>query len=260
MKRQLLVYASLLVFFLIRDSCIAQENYLVSYLTEEERANFGNVYSLYEDPVGIIWVGVYGKGLAYYDGEKVKRFPLPDEQDFASRDIVFEGFEDKLYLNDGDGIRIFDPIVQDDPKTITLNSEQIQLGSLSGITVTKNEEDIYIWGALQLNAQGANPEYHVLISKNHGPFKQLTNNPIRTQGSVLIKRVGETIFAKAETDFEIWSIDGKVATIAIPQVPASVITTFNFKVEEDGTVWLGGACKQNLSYKEGQYINSCTMK
>jgi len=259
MKRQLLVYASLLVFFLIRDSCIAQENYLVSYLTEEERANFGNVYSLYEDPVGIIWMGVYGKGLAYYDGEKVKRFPLPNEQDFASRDIVFEGFEGKLYLNDGDGIRIFDPIVQDDPKTITLNSEQVQLGSFSGIAVTKNEEDIYIWGALQLNAQGANPEYHLLISKNHGPFQQLTTNPIRTQGSVLIKRVGETIFAKAETDFEIWSVDGKVSTIAIPQVPASIITTFNFQVEEDGTVWLGGACKQNLAFKEGQYVNSCTL-
>lgn len=259
MKRQLLLYASFLVFFLIRDSCIAQENYLATYLTEEERANFGNVYSLYEDPIGIIWMGVYGKGLAYYDGEKVKRFPLPNEQNFASRDIVFEGFEDKLYLNDGDGIRIFDPIVQDDPKTIALNSEQVQLGSLSGITVTKNGEDTYVWGALQLNSQGANPEYHVLISKNYEPFQQLTTIPIRTHGSVLIKRVGETIFAKAETDFEIWSVDGKVSTIAIPQVPASVITTFNFKVEEDGTVWLGGACKQNLAYKSGQYINSCTV-
>ncbi len=259
MKRQLLRYASLLVFFLIRDSCIAQENYLASYLTEEERANFGNVYSLYEDPVGIIWMGVYGKGLAYYDGEKVKRFPLPNEQNFASRDIVFEGFEDKLYLNDGDGIRIFDPIVQDNPKTIALNSEQIQLGSLSGIAVTKNGGDTYVWGALQLNTQDTNPEYHILISKNHGPFQQLTTKPIRTHGSVLIKRVGETIFAKAENDFEIWSVDGKVSTIAIPQVPASVITTFNFKVEEDGTVWLGGACKQNLAYKSGQYINSCTV-
>jgi len=185
----------------------------------------------------------YGKGLAFYDGERVKRFSLPNEQNFASRDVIFEGFEEYVYINYGNSIHVFDPILHEVSKVIPLTKEQTQLGEFVSITATKKGGDIYTWGALRLNSKGLYSEYHLLISKNHEDFQQLTTTPIQTQGGVLIKRLGETILAKADTGFETWSIEGKTVSIPLPQVPMSVITPFNLQVEDDGTIWVAGECE-----------------
>jgi len=193
------LYIALIVFLCHATLLWSQNNYTISYLTKEERANFGDIYSLYEDPSGIIWMGIYGKGLSYYDGERIKRFILPNEENFASRDVVFEGFEKYIYLNYGNSIHVFDPIRQDISKVLSLTKQQSRLGTLSAISVTRQGDDIYTWGALKLNTQTSNPEYHLLISKNHGVFRQITTTPIVTKGNVFIKRVKNTVYAKAET-------------------------------------------------------------
>ncbi len=236
---------------------MGQENYVISYLTEKERANFGDIYSLYEDPTGIIWMGIYGKGLAYYDGERVKRFPLPNEQNFANRDVIFEGFEEYIYFNYGNSVHVFDPIAQNIPKIIKLTETQNKQGQLSSITVTRKGDDIYTWGTLRINSKTAHPEYHLLISKNHGKFTQLTNKPIRTQGSVLIKRCGNQVFIKAENGFEMWAADGKTTSLEFTQVPMEIITPFNVTIEENKTIWVAGNCQEFKMNGNNRYLYAC---
>ena len=94
MKHQGLI---LLLLFLVTSYIEAQEgiyaNMKREWITEDIRSNFGNVTDLYEDSLGIIWMGIYGKGLAFYNGQEIRRVPLPEEVIFANQATMFYPFQ-----------------------------------------------------------------------------------------------------------------------------------------------------------------------
>ena len=89
---------SAVVFFLFNASIEAQENYILDLVTADEHTNFGDVHNLYEDSSGIIWMGIYGKGLAYYNGKDVVRYELENEDKFSSRNDIFISDSNFMYL------------------------------------------------------------------------------------------------------------------------------------------------------------------
>ena len=79
------------------------------WVTSDVRADFGNVTDLYEDSLGMIWMGIYGKGLAFYNGIHIERLHMPEEATYANQSPIFLPFKDKLYLNCASKILVFDP-------------------------------------------------------------------------------------------------------------------------------------------------------
>ena len=79
----------LLFAFGISLSLVAQANCSYEMVTFNERAYFGDVPNLYQDTSGIIWMGVRGKGLAYYDGKKANLLNLPGQSAFTMRRTIF---------------------------------------------------------------------------------------------------------------------------------------------------------------------------
>jgi len=236
----------------------AQNDYIFELVTLDKRANFGTVYNLYEDPTGIIWMGIHGKGLAYYNGENIVRFPLKNEYKYAINNDIFIAKDQLIYLNDGDGVRIFDPILQDVPVLIPLTEDFQRKGTIKSIGVSKEDEDTFIWAALQLNTHNTETVYQVLISKNGQPFTAITDSPLETYGTPTIKSFKQNILVKTkEGILEISNNGQEINHYEIPNISLSVVTTFNWHISDNGTIWIGGKCDENNTDKTPTY--NCTL-
>ena len=224
----------------------AQNDYIFELVTLDKRANFGTVYNLYEDPAGIIWMGIYGKGLAYYNGEDIVRFPLQDEYKFANSNDIFIAKDQLIYLNDGDGVRIFDPIIQDEPIHVLLSEDLQKEGTIKSIGVTKEDKDTFIWAALQLNTDKIETAYQVLISKNGQPFTAITDISLSTYGTPTIKSFKKNVLVKTKEGILELSDSGKIMSrYEIPDMHMGTVTTFNWHISDNGTIWIGGKCDEN---------------
>lgn len=249
-------YSYFLIFLLFITKLVsAQDNYVFELVTIRDRANFGDVQSIYEDPKGIIWMGIYGKGLAYYNGQEIIRYFLPKEYNFAKNNDVFIGHDKFIYLNDGFDVRILDPILQDEPEIISIQKELLNLGELKSIAVTKEGDDVYVWGALKLHTQEkTGTKYHILVSKNREPFVKITTKPIETLQDPTIKAFGITILSKTKNGIiEITKEGNVINNYTLHEIDLATINTFNWKISKNKTIWIGGNCKNQDIDKEVFY-------
>ncbi|MCB9331863.1 MAG: hypothetical protein H6574_12345 [Lewinellaceae bacterium] len=101
--------------------CPAQEGPVRETLTADIYSNFGAVKSLYQAPDGLIWIGAYPKGLAYYDGKKITHVPVGREEEiFANQKEIFIPGDTVLYLNMGNSVAVFSLSLQKITAELTL--------------------------------------------------------------------------------------------------------------------------------------------
>jgi len=160
----------LLLYIGLAQYGIAQSNFSFELITVEERANFGDVRSLYVDKSGIIWMGVFGKGLAYYDGKKVIRLSLAGEGDFALNRSIFTAGTDRLYLNYGHLVKCFDPIKQQVIDTVEITERS----TFELLSFSKVGSENFLWAASPFKGKSTTEgamSFHIYLSKKRSAIQ-----------------------------------------------------------------------------------------
>ena len=251
--RKYISYILIIFFWLgISIHAWAQADYTFELTTIDKRANFGDVHNLYQDSAGVIWVGIYGKGLAYYNGKEIHRMRLPNEGNFSQHNDVFIAKENFIFLNYGNAVKLFDPIRQEIVHTIELNSTIKDTGKISSIAVTKKKGELLVWATLELDNNSADHKrnYQLLISKNRAPFQQLSKTPYSTYGEPLIKNIGQNILLKTTTGLlQVNGSGGKVRSYPLSADELAGINTFNLTVDENQDIWFYSNCNLRINEK-----------
>ncbi|MEZ4953928.1 MAG: ATP-binding protein [Saprospiraceae bacterium] len=223
----------------------AQTDYTFELITINERANFGDVHTLYQDSAGVIWMGIYGKGLAYYNGKEIHRMQLPGEGDFSQHNDVFVAGGGFIFLNYGHEIKSFDPIKQELVRSIDLPETLRNKGKISTIAVTEKKDELLVWATLELNNNTSDNkrDYHLLISKNGEPFQQLSETGYSTFGEPTIKNIGHNILLKTKIGLlQLNESGGKVKSYPLSEDDVAGINTFNLTVDEKQDIWFYSNC------------------
>lgn len=122
--------------------------------------------SITQDSTGRIWLGVFGKGLSYYDGQKIKRVVLEEDGNFSDRPEVFHENNEDLYLNLGTSLKIFNPITETITDSIFIADNNIENGEIKSILFHPSENIIHaIYKIKDSGNTEAEQEYIILHSE-----------------------------------------------------------------------------------------------
>lgn len=248
----------LLCLFLLSflTSTSAQTKYIFELLTEESKANFGDAHNICQDSAGIIWLGVFGKGLAYYNGKKVQRTLIKDEEEFSNRMDLFAEGEGFLYLNYGDKIKVFDPIEQIIIDSIFVKNKDKNQYELDRLLFIKKENKEIIYAIREEQKKDAKIEetnYDVLASINRDSFVKITPQPIATHGETFLKNIDNHVLIKNENGFLKLNEEGNILKkYPLPDGDMVGHNEYNVEVDDKGDIWFSGHC-----FEIEEYVKSC---
>ncbi|MDF1697542.1 MAG: ATP-binding protein [Saprospiraceae bacterium] len=226
----------------------AQQNFFFDLITSKEAANFGDVNSVSQDASGIIWMGIFGKGLAYYDGLRVKRFVLPKEDHFYHSKPIFCSGGGLIYLNGIEGVQIFDPIRQEIMGQIEVSEIKKKGDTFDEMTCTIYKGDTLIWALLN-GAEYATPthsqmknksSYSIYLSKNGSSFRKLGQEEYQTYGVPMMEPYGGKLILKDKNGIFILDQQGSSEKHAIPNLIIWQLTSLNVHVDDQDRFWFGG--------------------
>lgn len=234
------------IFLSVNLSAQLLDKYIIEDVTEDIRANFGPINNLYQDSAGVIWMGVYSKGLAYYCGDRIIRLPLPNEAAISSHNDVFDEYDGNLYLNYNKGVYVFDPIRQVITDSIVLDNSLPKSGKIGTIAVGGNATETWIWATyvVKTNVDNYQNDYLLLFSRNGSNFKPVIPEILTTQDEATVKCIG--VNALVKTELGLRQVDWSGNTIkdyAMPDIEVASLNTFSFYVDEKETIWYFGSCQ-----------------
>jgi signal transduction histidine kinase/CheY-like chemotaxis protein/streptogramin lyase len=209
----------------------AQNDYSFELITTEERSNFGDVRDICIDRSGIVWMGVFGKGLAYYDGRKVTRLPLPGDGAFSIRRSIFTEGRDILYLNYGHAIHCFGLLQQRITDSIGLADKD---GRPEVLAYARVGDEDWLWAA----APERGGRYRVLLSRNGAPLRLVPNVVFGCAGEPVIRTNGARLILKTEQGFVEIDQEGRtLRAIDTPGLDLAAVFQSNTLVDDAGNFW-----------------------
>ena len=231
-----------LLFFI--GACIkgnTQNSYIpnleLEWVTSDIRANFGTVTDLYEDSLGVIWMGVFGKGMAYYDGRKTQRLRLPEEASFANQTQIFYPYRNFIYLNCGRKILVFDPIRKEVIDEIEFESASEQ--KISDLCIINQDGKAKIIAVVETNNSLEQTLYQLYESINHNALSLIRSEVLSTQGEATIQRLSDKeIILKGPTSLLRYNVDsGQSSKITENNLLVKAINKRNTILQGDSIIW-----------------------
>ena len=213
----------------------AQQNFFFDLVTMEEKANFGFVNSLCQDESGIIWMGIFGKGLAFYDGVSHVRFPLDNEELFANSSSIFTYGDGIIYLNCKDHVQLFDPLGQQVVSTINGQRDH----AFDKLVYYSDAQDTLLWAISYLEPRENRTQYRIFLSKNKQPFESIGESAYLTYGVPLILKYGRQVVLKDTNGIMILNQFGNTQQQYIPGLLTDQLTELNCYLDEKGNMWFG---------------------
>jgi signal transduction histidine kinase/DNA-binding response OmpR family regulator len=237
--------------------------YRFELITQDIRSNFGEVTQIYQDTVGVIWMGIPGKGLAYYDGRNISHYQLEEERTFSLYRPVFHAFNDRLLLNGRDRVYFFDPIQQEIQDSLVLSNDLQQYGQLLQLIPDDASSESVIWGVL--SRQDAPTEFQLIKSVQGGPFIKVNIRLEVPSGPLVVIPYRGGLLYKGTRGFSELGPNG--AQKDFHPFPSTIdlesITPKNCKLDEQGRLWFGSfrLTFGSLSGKEyGIYLYDLTAR
>jgi signal transduction histidine kinase/DNA-binding response OmpR family regulator len=181
------LFLDLAIFLGTVPDSTAQHYYSYELINEETRASFGAVHNLYQDSLGRLWLGHYGKGLEIFNGFSIQPVEAGIDFSFAVQQQVFEAARGKLYLNSGRQIHIFDPLQHRVTDSIPVTWQGQEQTVLDYIEV--EEATGYLWGihTLSQDLDTRRQRYQLYFSAGADSLKRIALPPLQTHGEPVIK-------------------------------------------------------------------------
>ncbi|MEZ4939542.1 MAG: ATP-binding protein [Saprospiraceae bacterium] len=231
-----LLYVSII--FLLPCPTAAQSQYTYELINEETRANFGAVQNLYQDSLGRLWLGHYGKGLELFDGLGIHHIETDVGISFTVRQQVFEAARGKLYLNSGTQIYVFDPLQQQVTDSIPVALQRQEQEVLDYIDV--EESTGHIWGIQPLSGAPDTRlrHYQLYFSSGADSLKGLARAPLMTYGEPAIKAFRGGCIAK-DTSGLVWlDTSGRVLRrLRLPPSELVLMTNKTLDLDPKNRLW-----------------------
>lgn len=232
-------------------------HYAFELLTENNRTNFGDVHNLYQDSAGVIWLGVYGIGLANYYGDEIKRFYLPNEGKFSQQNNVFIADDNILALNYTDKVCLFDAIKERITDTISIGSSMRVTGSIKSTAFYKhNNQNIYLWGSHSSGVKDSLGiiSYRIISSSNKKPFTTLSRQALFTYGAPLLLNIETEVIYKTLDGLEVMNLDGEI--LRKFQINENILTnmnSLNIAIDEKNNLWYSSKFEYKSNDGKGRY-------
>lgn len=238
MKVCLRVLLIFVILYQLPSQAAAQSHYIYKLINEETRASFGAVHNLYQDSLGRIWLGHYGKGLEFFDGLKIHQLEGDMDLSFANQQQVFEAACGKLYLNSGKQIHIFNPLqhrVTDSIPVALYGQEQTALEHIE-----VEEETGRIWGihALSQDPNSWRQHYQIFFSSGADSLKQIAQPQLQTYGEPIMKTFKGGCIVKDTTGLVLIDTLGRVQwQLSLPPSQLTLMTNKTLDIDPQNRLW-----------------------
>lgn len=144
--------------------------YLLQLVDHSARSSFGAVDQIFQDSLGIIWMGVKGHGLAYYDGRELQKIEVQKDDVFSQNHVVFKGSEERMFMHVGRKVLVFDPIQKAFSDSINLATS---IGSeWSIVEIFPRPDESEVWALLR-HQDALHREQLIVRSAGFEPFMPL---------------------------------------------------------------------------------------
>lgn len=212
----------------------AQSHYTYELVNEETRASFGAVHNLYQDSLGRLWLGHYGKGLEVFDGLKIQQVAADIDLSFADQQQVFEAARGKLYLNSGKQIHVFDPLQHRVTDSIAVE------GPVTLDHIEVEEATGYIWGIHPLTQDPGTgrQRYQLYFSAGNDSMKRLAGPPLLTYGEPVIKPFQGGCMVKDTSGLVLLDTSGRVQQqLRLPASQLALMTDKTLDLDPQNRLW-----------------------
>ncbi len=209
-------------------------HYTYTLINDETRASFGAVHNLYQDTLGRLWLGHYGKGLEYFDGLNIHQAKMGMDISFADQQQVFEAARGKLYLNSGRQIYIFDPLQHRVTDSIAVEGP----GTLGHIAV--EEATGHLWGihALSPAPDARRRRYQLYFSSGNDSIIQVAGLPLQTYGEPVIKPFKGGCIVKDTAGLAWLDTSGRVLRqLRLPASQLALMTHNTLDIDPQNRLW-----------------------
>ncbi|MCO6489480.1 MAG: response regulator [Phaeodactylibacter sp.] len=229
-----------IVVFIYRLPCptAAQSHYAYKLINEETRASFGAVHNLYQDSLGRLWLGHYGKGLEFFDGLKIHQVEIGMDLSFADQQQVFEAARGKLYLNSGRQIHVFDPLQHRVTDSIPVALPGQKQAALDYIEV--EETTGRLWGIYPLSQDPdtRRRRYQLYCSSGADSMKRMAHPPLLTYGEPVIKPFQGGCIVKDTAGLALLDTSGQVQRqLRLPASQLVLMTNKTLDLDRQNRLW-----------------------
>ena len=222
------------ILYRLPSPAAGQSQYTYKLINEETRASFGAVHNLYQDSLGRLWLGHYGKGLEFFDGLKIQQIEADMDLSFADQQQVFEAARGKLYLNSGRQIHVFDPLKHQITDSIPVEEQT----ALDYIEV--EEATGHIWGIHPLSQEPdtRRRRYQLYCSSGADPMKRIAQPPLLTYGEPVIKPFQGGCIVKDTTGLVLLDTAGLVLRqLRLPASQLALMTQKTLDIDQQNRLW-----------------------
>lgn len=212
----------------------AARHYTYTLINDESRASFGAVHNLYQDSLGRLWLGHYGKGLEYFDGLIIHQVKVGLDNSFADQQQVFEAARGKLYLNSGKQIFIFDPLRQRITDSILVE------GPVTLDHIEVEEATGCIWGIHSLSQDLGTGlrRYQLYCSSGNDAITQIAGPLLMTYGEPVIKPFQGGCIVKDTAGLAWLNTSGQVLRkLRLPPSQLALMTQNNLDIDLQNRLW-----------------------
>ncbi|MBX2929937.1 MAG: hypothetical protein KF852_19035 [Saprospiraceae bacterium] len=226
------------IIYRLHSPTAAQSHYTFKLINEETRASFGAVHNLYQDSLGRLWLGHYGKGLEVFDGLKIQQIKVDIDLSFANQQQVFEAARGKLYLNSGKQIYVFDPLQHRVTDSIAVAPQGRAQATLDFIEV--EEATGCIWGihALSQDPGTGRRRYHLYFSSGADSIKRMALPPLLTYGEPVIKPFQGGCIVKDTAGLAWLDTSGQVLRkLRLPASQLALMTNNTLDIDLQNRLW-----------------------
>ena len=246
MNKILHPFQYVLLFLLVHGNTFAQQDVYITNITREAGINNKRVNSITQDSAGIIWFGIFGEGLATYNGKKIRRVHLENEDRFANRRMMFCADSKLLYLNSRIGLEIFDPIQEEIIDTIPHEDPQSKNFGFDKIEFTSYQSDTLIW-ALKNETRTAEMNFYsrlesskfsVYLSKNKSPFRKIGREYLECMGLPILIPYEDKVLLKSSDNFRSLDQVGRIQKHSIPDIDIRNIYDGNIVIDKESNLWI----------------------
>ncbi len=212
----------------------AQSHYTYELINEETRASFGAVHNLYQDSLGRLWLGHYGKGLEIFDGFRIQPVEAGVDYSFAVQQQVFEAARGKLYLNSAKQIYVFDPLQHRVTDSIPVEGR----ATLDYIEV--EETTGHIWGIspLSQDPDDRRRRYQLYFSSGADSLKRMALPTLQTYGEPVVKTFSGGCIVKDTAGLALLDASGRVQRqLRLPASELALMTNKTLDMDQQNRLW-----------------------
>lgn len=243
MKLSILILISTFFFILAASGqSISFADLETKWITKDTRANFGEVNALYEDSLGVIWIGIFGKGLSYFDGKDFYRVSMPDEEVFASHAKCFVKHKNRLYLNSNNYLSVFDPIARKVEAKISFETDAGQ--QINELCFIEKNGVLNIYTLVPINTTENEISYQIYVSENYTPFRLLRSENFTTRGPIMAKSISDhQLLLKGTSELIVFDpFTFEEDKLELKNSDIEYITSNSIAVDKRDRLWLLSKC------------------